>query len=198
MAGAMLFIAAAIALMGIITAETLYPGYSTADNMVSDLGATEPPNSIIVQPPSNIFSASMFICGTLVLIATFMVQQTFHRKIVTVPLAIFGLGILGVGIFNGSWGSIHATFAMMAFMGGGISAIVSYKVLVGPYRYISVVLGVTALLVLFSYIFMGEDSPFAVFGLGGLERWIVYPVILWTIGFGGHLMGQGQMVTPRA
>jgi hypothetical membrane protein len=50
MAGAMLFITGAIALIGIITAETLYPGYSTADDMVSDLGATEPPNSIIVQP----------------------------------------------------------------------------------------------------------------------------------------------------
>jgi hypothetical membrane protein len=71
--------------------------------MVSDLGATEPPNSIIVQPSSSIFSASMFICGALVLIAPFMFQQTIHRKIETVPLAIFGLGVLGVELFYGSW-----------------------------------------------------------------------------------------------
>jgi hypothetical membrane protein len=138
MAGAMLFVAGAIALKGIITAETLYPGYSTSDDKVSDLGSTEPPNGIIVQPSSNIFSASMFICGALVLIAPFMFQQAIHRKIETVPLAIFGLGVLGVELFYGSWGGIRATFAMMAFMGGGTSTIVSFKVLVGPHRYISV------------------------------------------------------------
>ena len=40
-AGALLFLAGAVVLMGIITAEALYPAdYSTAANTVSDLGGT--------------------------------------------------------------------------------------------------------------------------------------------------------------
>ena len=37
-AGTLLFGAGVIAFLGIITAETLYPGYSTSQNMISDLG----------------------------------------------------------------------------------------------------------------------------------------------------------------
>ncbi|MGZ4911320.1 MAG: hypothetical protein ACXV5N_13655 [Halobacteriota archaeon] len=44
---ALLLIAGIVAIMGIITAEATYPGYSTAKNDISDLGATRPPNSII-------------------------------------------------------------------------------------------------------------------------------------------------------
>ena len=41
-AGALLFLAGAVVLMGIITAEALYPAdYSTAANTVSDLGAPD-------------------------------------------------------------------------------------------------------------------------------------------------------------
>ena len=30
-----------------------------------------------------------------------------------------------------------------------------------------------------------------VLGIGGPERWVAYPIILLTVGFGGHLMGLG-------
>lgn len=29
----------------------------------------------------------------------------------------------------------------------------------------------------------------AFLGVGGAERWVVYPLVLWLIGFGGYLMG---------
>ena len=117
-AGAMLFLAGTLALMGTITAEALYSGYNTADNMISDLGATEPPNSIIVQPSSNIFSASMAICGLLVIGATFLLHGRHRMYSVTLPMAAFGFGVLGVGIFNGSWGTVHASFALTASSAG--------------------------------------------------------------------------------
>jgi hypothetical protein len=31
-------------------------------------------------------------------------------------------------------------------------------------------------------------------GAGGMERMVVYPVLLWSIGFGGYLMAIGQAV----
>jgi hypothetical protein len=39
---------------------------------------------------------------------------------------------------------------------------------------------------------MGDNSPFMELGEGGLERWVAYPVLLWALGLGGHLMGQRQ------
>ena len=37
--------------MGFITAEALYPGvFTTHTNTVSHLGASEPPNSVVLQP----------------------------------------------------------------------------------------------------------------------------------------------------
>ena len=74
-AGTLLFAAGVLAFMGIITAETLYPGYSTSQNMISDLGATEPPNSIIIQPSSTIFSAAMAISGLLITASAYCINR---------------------------------------------------------------------------------------------------------------------------
>jgi hypothetical membrane protein len=191
-AGALLFCAGVLAFLGIITAETLYPGYSTSQDMISDLGATEPPNSVIIQPSSSIFSTSMAVCGLLVTIATYFIHRAFSRKAVTLPLGFFGVGVLGVGIFNGSYGAIHGIFALLTFIMGGLAAIASSRVERAPLNYFSVALGGIALLDLFLYYFLGNSNPFAAFGIGGLERWIAYPVLLWLIGFGGYLMGHSQ------
>lgn len=191
-AGALLFCAGVLAFLGIITAETLYPEYSTSQNMISDLGATEPPNSIIIQPSSSIFSGSMVVCGFLIIISSYFVHLTFSRKSVTIPLGLFGVGILGVGVFNGSYGAIHGIFALLTFTMGGLAAIVSSRVEKAPLNYFSVALGGIALLNLILYYVMGNSSPFAAFGIGGLERWIAYPILFWVIGFGGYLMGHSH------
>ncbi len=101
-AGALLFIAGVLAFLGIITAETLYPGYSTSQNMISDLGATEPPNSIIIQPSSNIFSAAMAVTGLLITASAYCINRAFRKRAVTAPMTLFGIGVMGVGVFNGS------------------------------------------------------------------------------------------------
>jgi hypothetical membrane protein len=191
-AGALLFCAGVLAFLGIITAETLYPGYSTSQNMISDLGATEPPNSIIIQPSSSIFSGSMAVCGLLVTIASYFVHRAFSRKAVTLPLGLFGVGVLGVGIFNGSYVTIHGIFALLSFIMGGLAAISSFRIERAPLNYFSVALGGIAMMDLVLYYILGNASPFAAFGLGGLERWIAYPVLLWVIGFGAYLMGHSK------
>ena len=191
-AGALLFSAGVLAFLGIITAETLYPGYSTSQNMISDLGATEPPNSIIVQPSSTIFGAAMAVSGLLIAASAYFIHYVFRKQAVTIPLGLFGTGVLGVGIFNGSYGDLHGIFALMTFFMGGISAITSYRIERAPLSYFSVILRGIALLNLFLYYIMGNASPFAAFGFGGLERWIAYPILLWITGFGGYLMGHSS------
>ena len=47
----------------------------------------------------------------------------------------------------------------------------------------SVALGATAL-----GLFFLEWAPVAELGEGGIERWIVYPIVLWLVAFGSYLM----------
>ncbi len=192
-AGALLFLVGVLAFLGIITAETFYPGYSTSQNQISDLGATQPPNSIIMQPSATIFNATMIVSGLLIIAASYFIHRAFRSYAVTVSLALFGIGALGVGIFPGNYGDLHAIFALLTFIAGGLSAIVTYRVETSPFRYFSIALGAISLLNLLLYYILGGSSPFVIFGLGGLERWIAYPVLLWVTGFGGYLMGRSRL-----
>ena len=119
MAGALMFVAGLVAFLGIITAETLYPGYSVSENEISDLGATRPPNSIIEQPSSNIFSGSMIVAGLMVIVAALFIYRVLRSRVVTVPVGLFGLGVLGVGVFNGSWGGVGVPGARVRAGVGG-------------------------------------------------------------------------------
>lgn len=98
LAGVLLFLVGEIALLGIITAEALYPGYSTVQE-ISDLGATRPPNSVIHQPSATIFNLTMMVCGAILLFTTYLVYNIFEDRFFTGALGLFGLGILGVGLF---------------------------------------------------------------------------------------------------
>ncbi len=44
-----------------------------------------------------------------------------------------GVGILGVGVFPGNYGTIHALFALLIFSAGGLAAIVSRTVQTPPF-----------------------------------------------------------------
>ncbi|MGZ4912352.1 MAG: DUF998 domain-containing protein [Halobacteriota archaeon] len=197
-AGALLLVAGVVVILGMITAETTYPGYSTSQNDISDLGATRPPNSIIKQPAATIFAATLTVAGVLLIGSTYFVYRGLEpERVVTVLailLALFGISAVGVAAFNGSTeGSlvIHTLFALLAFTMGGLAAIVSYGVLRPPFRELSVIVGIIAVAGLVLNIIFGEADPvFAVIGPGGAERWVVYPSVLWLIGFGGYLMGQ--------
>jgi hypothetical membrane protein len=192
-AGFLLFLTGTIAFMGIITAEALYPpGYSTSQNEISDLGATEPPDSVIEQPSATVFNTVMMVCGVFVIAASFCVQRGFRRWMAPVFIALFGAGVLGVGVFPGDHGNVHALFAMLTFVAGGIAAIVSLTIVTPPFSYISVLLGAVALVTLFLYVILGDSSPLAGLGIGGVERWVAYPILLWATGLGGYLMGQAR------
>ncbi len=204
-AGALLFVAGVVVIMGIITAEATYPGYSTSQNDISDLGATRPPNSIIKQPAATIFAATLIVAGVLLISGAYFVYRGLGSgRVVTVLsilLALFGISALGVAAFNGrTEGSLvaHTLFSLLAFTMGGLAVIVSYGVLGPPFRELSVVLGVIALAGLVLNVFFGEADPvFALIGPGGAERWVVYPSVLWLIGFGGYLLGQSNLEEVR-
>ena len=192
-AGALLLLAGIICLLGIITAEALYPeGYSTSQNAISDLGATEPPDSVIEQPSATIFNWTMISTGIIILAAAFCLQRGFRRLPVTIFTALTGLGILGVGVFPGNYGSIHAIFALTAFIAGGVAAIVSIMVQRPPFSIFSAILGAITLATLLLYMILGDEGPMSGLGMGGVERWVAYPILIWVLSFGGYLTGRAR------
>lgn len=198
-AGVLLSLTGIGIIMSTITNEALYPvarHYSTFANAISDLGGTEPPNSYMVEPNRLIFIVTMAISGALVLASTYLLWQVVQRRRVLVALGIFGVGLLGIAVFPGNVATWHPWFALVCFVGGSVAAILSRRILDAPVRYFAAALGTVALVATIAGLEFFEDwGPQAWIGVGGVERWIAYPVLLWLVVFGGALMTKGAPVT---
>ena len=188
LSGLLLFLAGSFALMGIITAEVFYPsGYTTFNSEISDLGATKPPNSLIYQPSSSIFNITMFLSGLMALTATLFQHRYFKKLLFTIPLGLFSVGLVGIGIFSGEKTPYHGIFSLLTFISGGVSAIMAFKIVSAPFKFIGIVFGAISLTTWCAVVFAPNMIvPFI--GLGGTERWLVYPIVLWITGLGGYLM----------
>ncbi|HEY9629530.1 MAG TPA: DUF998 domain-containing protein [Coleofasciculaceae cyanobacterium] len=188
LSGVLLFLAGSFALMGIITAEVFYPsGYTTFNSEISDLGATKPPNSLIYQPSASIFNITMLLSGLMVLTAALFQHRYFKKLLFTIPLGLFSLGLVGIGVFSPEKTPYHGIFSLLTFISGGVSAIMSFKVVSAPFKFIGIVFGAISLFTWCAVVFAPNMIvPFI--GLGGTERWLVYPIVLWITGLGGYLM----------
>jgi hypothetical membrane protein len=199
-AGLLLSLAGAAILMGFITAEALYPGvFTTHTNTVSHLGASEPPNSVVLQPSAAIFDITMLVTGAMILAGAWFAYRALRRKAVLVPTALLGVGTIGVGVFPLTHPAPHTLFAFTAFLAGGIAVVLSSRVTTAPFRYLWMLLGTVAL----SATVLALDAvrtwaPMVELGEGGLERWIVYPIVLWLVAFGSYLMATPATRAPHA
>lgn len=145
--GVLLVLAASGILMGITTGEALYPAvYTTHDNEISDLGATRPPDSIILQPSATIFNVTMMVAGVAIMAGAWLTYLGQRSRRALVAVGLLGFGALGVGVFPGNNAGFHPLFALLTFVSGGIAAILVAPLLATPFRYVSVGLGVTSLM----------------------------------------------------
>ncbi|TMT87974.1 DUF998 domain-containing protein [Haloterrigena sp. H1] len=184
-----------IGLMGIITAEVLYPNYSTRQD-ISDLGSTRPPNPVIHEPSATIFNTTMLVTGAMVMISGYLLYRAVDRRGFPLALAVFGFGAFGVGVFPGNVTPWHGLFALLTFFTGGITVVLSSRVVSRPFSILCGLFGGISLLVLVSVFFYGlvirGPHPLEFLGGGGIERWVVYPLILWLPAFGGYLMATSR------
>jgi hypothetical membrane protein len=186
--GNIFFWCGSIVLMGIITAEAMYPsGYTTNLNEISDLGGTRPPNSLIYQPSAFIFNTTFLLSGIMVIIATFFQHKHFKKTVFSIPMYLFGLGLLGIGVFAGNKAPYHGIAFMLTFLSGGLSPIMSFKIVSSPFKYAGFISGSLALSIWFTIVFFPEVL-LSFMGIGLIERWIAYPIMLWLISLGGYLM----------
>ncbi len=188
--GVAIFVGAAQFGVLLIVSEILYSaygtgGYSVSANYVSDLGATCPSGGVCYIPPSaTLFDSSIALLGLTILVGAYFIHRAFRWTPATVMLVFAGVGALGVGLFPETTGIWHHIFSLIIFLFAGLSAIVTYRFQKKPMSYFSVLLGVMTLAALLLYI----PSVYLGLGAGGMERMIVYPTLLWSVGFGGHLM----------
>lgn len=192
-AGFGLTLAGFVGFMGIITAEVLYPDYSTRQD-ISDLGSTRPPNPIIHEPSATIFNTTMLVTGAMVILSSYFVYRATGRRGFPLALAIFGFGAFGVGVFPGNVTPWHGLFALLTFFTGGITVVLSSRIVSRPFSFLCGLFGGISLLVLVSVFFyglvVGGASPLEPLGPGGIERWVVYPLIIWLPAFGGYLLAD--------
>jgi hypothetical membrane protein len=191
-AGALIFVAVTQFVLGLIVSEALYSGYSISGNYVSDLG---------VGPSSMIFNSSVFLMGLLLIVGAYFLHRAFNFTLLTVTFVLTAIGAMGVGIFTKDAGIIHSIAALIFFVFSGLSAIFAvicsyvhgFKLMKMPFSALAVILGLTELggFVLFvGGIYFG-------LGVGGMQRMVLYPVLIWLVGFGGYLMAHPDKPTTQ-
>jgi len=193
-AGVAIFIGGVQFSIFLILAEINYPGYNVSTNYVSDLGATCPSSGacVINEPTSMIFNASIALLGLLILLGAYFLQRAFRLTPATVMVALSGIGALGVGLFPETTGIVHSIFSLIVFLFAGLAALTTARFQKKPMFYFSIILGVFTLVALLLYV----GDAYLGLGPGGMERMIVYPALVFSIGFGGHMMATEDWTKP--
>jgi hypothetical membrane protein len=131
----------------------------------------------------------------LLLAGAFALWRLYRHRVLTVVSALFGAGAFLVGIFPGNT-TPHPYVAMIAFVFSALTAIAAFRVTSAPFRFMSLSAGLLSLVALVAGE-LGDNSPFVKsIGIGGTERWQVFPMILWLAFFGGHLLASTHRTQP--
>ncbi|MFW9976384.1 MAG: DUF998 domain-containing protein [Candidatus Thorarchaeota archaeon] len=181
--GTLLYIGGIQWFLGLLLAESWYPGYSSRIDYVSDLGTG---------PTALIYNMSVFLLGVCMFLGAYFMMKSIKSNVQSVLLSISGIGAMGVGIFPADMQPMHSVFTLVAIFFGAFAAISSYKIQSPPISYISVILGAFSLIV--SFVFFpylglpaGATDTFLGMAKGSMERWAIYPILAWIIGHGSHI-----------
>ena len=186
-AGTLLFLGVLQFGILLVVAEALSPSFSVSSNYVSDLGKVFPSSAPV-------FNSSIALMGCLVIGSAYFLLKAFRSRLLAVVPALAGVGLIGVGAFpEGSPYALHDVFSVVAFLFIGLAAIVARRFQRPPLSYFSVILGAATLVTMVAYVPTspaGSVGNSLGIGVGGLEQMIIYPVLLWSLAFAGHLMGS--------
>jgi len=187
----------------IVTQIGYGPSYSLSGNYISDLGARycgvfggsgSLPGHYACSPWSYVFNAGIIIMGILLILSALLIRTAFRprksRWIGLGALAIAGIGAIGVGLSPEDVNiTVHAISAFLAFAGAGFALIFLGFAMFRDtrwdgFRMYTVVSGLVDLIALILFF----TKNYAGLGVGGMERLIVAPVLLWAIVAGIHLL----------
>ena len=182
---ALLFIGSVQWYFGLLLAETWYPGYSSTIDYVSDLGTG---------PTAIIYNGSIFLMGVCLVLASYFLYDEFKSRAYTLFMILTGVGCIGLGIFPANMQPMHSFATLTAILFGAFSAIASFRVQRPPLSYLSVimglvVLGAVALFMPYLGLEVGSTETFLGIAKGSMERWAIYPLLVWMIIFASSRIG---------
>ncbi len=185
-----------VAMIVVQLAWTATPAYSLSHNYISDLGNTH------LSRWHDVFNVSVILLGILVVLGAILARSGFPaRRSSSVGLwavVLGGLGAIGVGTFPENVnGTAHSLASLDAFVAGSFALVVLAFAMfrdtrwdgLRAYTLFSGIVGLVAT-ALFSF---GIDAGL---GVGGMERLIVAPLLLWLIVAPIHLLRIPQFA-PR-
>jgi hypothetical membrane protein len=165
--------------IGMTVAEAMFPGYNVAHDFLGDLG---------VGPSALVFNIAITSFGVALLTAAGLLARSFRDRFVGIALALAGIGAIGFGVVPATdaypYRVIHTGAAFLAYAFGGLSAVLAFRVLRSPLRYVSAALGVVSLAALglmISQTYVGLDR-------GTMEQIVVWSILVWGMAAGGALL----------
>ncbi|MGD0588445.1 MAG: DUF998 domain-containing protein [Thermoplasmata archaeon] len=183
--------------------------YSLRTNYISDLGAVNcgffPASSshYVCSPWHLVFNVSIVIMGLLIVLAVLLIRTAFparrSRTIGLGLLALAGIGSIGVGLSPEDVNlTIHSLSAALAFVGGGLALLVLGFAMFRDtrwdgFRAYTVLSGLVALIAFALF----TSGTYVGLGVGGMERLIAAPILLWSLVIGVHL-ARIPTFAPRA
>ncbi|MDE1854075.1 MAG: DUF998 domain-containing protein [Thaumarchaeota archaeon] len=199
-------------LVGILVAQSVFPGYDASKSAISDLGSPielvyhgTPGVLTLEQPASAILIGSLLLFSILLLMAARSLRLVVHRKWFGRFLMLYGIGALllvlsYVPYYEFSGQLIQGTFtadplplkigallhllgAAFLFLFGASFTLSSRSLLKRPANTAALLVG-TLILVAFALNLAGLDLGL---GAGGMERLSSYPLFAWTMIAGGYL-----------
>lgn len=183
-AGILLLIGCVQFLLTLNLAETQYPGYSPAGETLRDLGGAMPPT----EPFTVLFNISMIIMGILFLAAVILILKSGGCRLFSSCLLLTAIGALGLGLLPLHPGFANNILTTLFFLFGSLAVLFSYRLGLNlSLVMVSLIIGFTSILSLIFYNWIAIYT-----GLGGAERLIFYPVILYLTALGGYLTCRGK------
>lgn len=184
LAGVLLFSLAALFMTVIMLGASMAPGYDIAQGAISDLG--------VIDETQLLFNASLFAVGALNLVAGYLLYRAHRRFWIMAVFFLAAVGAAGAGLVPLDTNDLHGIFALTAFLFFNVQAVAVGTLVNGPMRAVSWIAGLAGIgfVVLMVIGDAGNPGVFGPIGHGGAERMIVYPVMLWLMGFGGYLMAD--------
>ena len=176
--------------------------YSLTGNYISDLGAVNCgtfggtasfAGHYACSPWHDVFNVSIVVMGLLVILGAILIRTAFpvrrSRLVGLWALALAGVGSVGVGLSPEDVNiGVHSGSALLAFIGGGVALFVLGFAMFRDtrwegFRAYTILSGLVTLIALILFVSKADLG----LGVGGMERLVVAPVLLWSIVAGIHL-----------
>lgn len=167
-----------LSILAITAASAVYPDYSSRNQAISYLGGAGVSTELF-------WNSAVVLVGIILFVSSYLFFRRDHFPALSVFLALTSIGFLMVG--TSPWNVYpvtHGIGANLIFIFGTASCLDASIRFSGSFSHISLAMGILSIIAYISPYFVG----YSLFGSGGFERLLFYPILMWLIAFGGFMI----------